>query len=131
MAHRNTENAQGDPVVGIGLAVRHGRHGRGVFATHRFAEGDSVEVCPTLRLPDDDVPAALSDYVFKSVEDDEVLLLLGFGTLYNHSAEPNLEYFQDDPETITFVAARDVKPGEELTIDYGTEWWSLRGIEPD
>ena len=121
----------GEPVPGSGVAVGEGRHGRGVFATRRFAKGDPVEVCPTLRLPDSEVTGSLGDYVFKSIEDDEVLLLLGFGMLYNHSAEPNLEYFQDDPDTITFVAARAVRAGEELTIDYGEEWWSLRGLVPD
>jgi hypothetical protein len=24
-----------------------------------------------------------------------------------------------------------VRPGEELTIDYGDEWWETRGLEPD
>ena len=36
----------------------------------------------------------------------EVILLLGYGMLYNHSAEPNCEYIQDDPRIITFVTIR-------------------------
>jgi len=114
-----------------GVAVGRGRHGRGVFATRRFAEGESVEVCPTLQVPDSDVSGTLGDYVFGSFDDGEVVLLLGFGMLYNHSPSPNLEYFQDDPEMITFVATRAIKRGEELTIDYGAEWWEQRGLEPD
>jgi hypothetical protein len=102
-----------------------------VFATRRFAAGDPVEVCPTLALPDADVGGLLGDYVFKSGEEDEVLLLLGFGMLYNHSAEPNLEYVEEEPGTITFLATRAVVPGDELTIDYGGEWWETRGLEPD
>jgi SET domain-containing protein len=50
--------------------------------------------------------------------------------LYNHSAEPNLEYAQDDPSAIEFYAARAVEPGEELTIDYAGDWWASRGREP-
>jgi SET domain-containing protein len=113
------------------VTVGRGRHGRGVFATRRLATGEPVEVCPTLRLPDADVAGELSDYVFGSGTDGEVLLLLGLGMLYNHSATPNLEYFQDEPDAIAFFAARDIEPGEELTIDYGTEWWEQRGLEPD
>ena len=44
---------------------------------------------------------------------------------------PNCEYIQDGPRVITFVTLRDVEAGEELTIDYGEEWWSTRNLEPD
>jgi SET domain-containing protein len=56
--------------------------------------------------------------------------VLGLGMLFNHSAEPNLEYVQDDPTTIVFRTVRKVKSGDELTIDYGDEWWETRGLEP-
>jgi hypothetical protein len=114
-----------------GLAIKQGRHGRGVFATRRFAEGDVVEMCPTVQVPDSDVTGGLRDYVFTSIEDGDVVLVLGYGMLYNHSADPNLEYEQEDPSSITFFAVRAVQPGDELTIDYGEEWWETRGAEPD
>jgi len=115
-----------------GLEIREGRHGRGVYTTRRFVKGESVESCPTLELPGDQVTGRLGDYVFGSAEDEsEVILLLGYGMLYNHSYEANCEYVQDGPRTITFVTLRDVAPGEELTIDYGEEWWSTRNLEPD
>jgi SET domain-containing protein len=118
--------------MGRGLAVQEGRHGRGVFATRGFAKGDRVEVCPTLELPDADVTGELSDYVYQSNEDDDtVLLLFGFGMLYNHSSRPNLEYVQSSANTMTFLATRKIKPGDELTIDYGDHWWDERGLEPD
>ena len=115
-----------------GLEIKDGRYGRGVFTTRRFAKGEAVESCPTLELPGDEVVGQLGDYVFGSNEsEDEVILLLGFGMLYNHSAEPNVEYVQDAPRVITFVALRPVEPGDELTIDYGEEWWATRNREPD
>jgi hypothetical protein len=118
--------------VPAGLEIKEGRYGRGVFATRHFGKGEPVESCPTLELPGDQVVGQLGDYVFGSNEsEDEVLLLLGFGMLYNHSSEPNLEYVQEEPRVITFIATRPVEPGDELTIDYGQEWWATRDQEPD
>ena len=77
--------------VGVGLAVREARHGRGVFATRRYAKGDVVELCPTITLDEDDVTGVLLDYVFKSLKQGVRLLVLGFGSLYNHSDDPNVE----------------------------------------
>jgi SET domain-containing protein len=57
--------------------------------------------------------------VFTSVRDGDVLFVLGHGVLYNHSPNPNVEYVQDEPTTITFRALRKVRPGDELTIDDG------------
>ena len=115
-----------------GLEIREGRHGRGVYAARPFAKGESVESCPTLELPGDTVTGRLGDYVFGSAEDEnEVILLLGYGMLYNHSYEANCEYVQEGPRMITFVTLRDVEAGEELTIDYGEEWWATRNREPD
>jgi SET domain-containing protein len=101
-----------------------------VFATRRFAKGQLVERCPTVEVPDADVVGRLDDYVYSSVKDGDVLLVLGYGMLYNHSANPNVEYVQDEPSTISFRALRTVMPGEELTIDYGDRWWETRGLEP-
>jgi hypothetical protein len=113
-----------------GLAIKQGRHGRGVFAARRFTEGDVVETCPTVQVPDSEVTGGLRDYVFASVEQGDVVLALGYGMLYNHSADPNVEYEQDEPGSISFFARRAVKPGDELTIDYGEEWWETRGVQP-
>jgi uncharacterized protein len=111
--------------------VKRGPHGRGVFATRRFAKGQIVERCPTVEVPDADVVGRLDDYVYTSVKDGDVLFVLGYGMLYNHSENPNVEYVQDDPSILSFRALRTVQPGEELTIDYGDKWWETRGLEPD
>jgi uncharacterized protein len=114
-----------------GIEVRPARHGRGVFATRRFEAGEVVERCPTIELPDAGVTGLLRDYVFSSVNDGNVVLVLGYGMLYNHSSDANLEYEQDDATTVEFHASRAIEPGEELTIDYQGEWWGSRGREPD
>jgi uncharacterized protein len=90
--------------MGCGLTVKQGRRGRGVFATRRFVKGELVETCPTVELANSEVTGKLGDYVYLSVNDGDVVLALGYGMLYNHSANPNLEYIQEEPSTITFLA---------------------------
>ena len=61
-----------------------------MFVTRAFAKGDAVEICPTLELPGDSVTGRLRDYVFGLADsEDDVILLLGYGMLYNHSYEAN------------------------------------------
>jgi SET domain-containing protein len=115
-----------------GVRVGEGRHGRGVFAARPIATGETIEVCPTLEVAAADVGGLLHDYVFESNDDAEgSVLLLGYGMLYNHSAKPNAEYVQDGDAAVAFVALRPIKPGDEITIDYGADWWATRDRKPD
>lgn len=115
-------------------AIRVGRspHGRGVFAVRDLARGETVEVCPTLEVPEADVTGLLLDYVFDHpVESGLVVMPLGYGMLYNHASPANLEYVEEDDGAIAYVTTRPVISGEELTIDYGNQWWDTRELEPD
>ena len=46
-----------------------------------------------------------------SESEDNVVLPLGYGMLYNHSYDANCEYVQDGPDVITFVTRRPVAAG--------------------
>jgi SET domain-containing protein len=47
-------------------------------------------------------------------------MVLGFGSLYNHSNEANATYAPDlKNHMMTFSASRDIFPHEEITIHYG------------
>lgn len=83
-----------------------------------------MEIAPVIAFPDLDPEkvrgTTFYEYYFLwGSPATQVALVLGYGALYNHSANPNLETIQDIAErTVVFTACRDVVAGEELTIDY-------------
>ncbi len=51
--------------------------------------------------------------------DDYVVLALGYGSMYNHSKNPNIKYqILKEEQTITFTAIKDIEKDEELLFNY-------------
>ena len=98
--------------------------GRGVFACGNFKRDDLVECVPVIVIPDEQwdsiEPTALEPYVFNfGPQGEHAAIALGYGSLYNHSHSPNALYTKSWEELlIRFVALRDIKDGEEITINY-------------
>lgn len=95
--------------------------GRGVFARVLIPEGTVFERVPLLVIPAAEVlegedSRVLQDYVFEYKKD--VALALGYGSLYNHSYNPNARYDDAGRQIKEFRALRDIHPGEEITINY-------------
>jgi SET domain-containing protein len=60
-------------------------------------------------------------------------MTLGYGSVYNHSATPNMKWYaKRSTNEIVFYAIRDIEPGEELTHDY--KWdeypWEKKSLQP-
>lgn len=98
--------------------------GRGVFSSSPISADSIIEIAPVLLLPAEQRPlfdqTLIHDYYFIWGENDEALaLLLGNGSLYNHSFQPNAEYRPDfSGQTMSFYALRDIAAGEEITVNY-------------
>lgn len=98
------------------------RKGRGVFTTKAIKKGTVVEESPVIQFDErEDTERVQSSilrlYVFGYSK--STAIALGTGSLYNHSKKPNLKY-QDDTSkgVIRFTAKRNIKRGEELSINY-------------
>lgn len=96
--------------------------GRGVFARRLIRSGEVIEQAPllVLRLADvqrDDEWTELGTYCFNWGR-GTVALVLGYGSLYNHSYLPNARHDDVAPRTKVFSALRDIAPGEEITVNY-------------
>ncbi len=96
--------------------------GRGVFARRPIRKGEVIERAPLLILTAEEYAGGvdrslLAGYVF-AWGDGQFALALGYGSLYNHSYKPNAVYEDEEPQTKSFVALRNIKEGEEVTVNY-------------
>lgn len=108
-----------------GLFIAHTqKKGRGVFTSINLSKGDTIEICPVILIPKAELPiihrTSLHDYYFLWGENlDQCVITLGYGSLYNHATFSNANYLLDLQElTIDIFAVRDIKIGEEITLNY-------------
>jgi SET domain-containing protein len=98
------------------------KKGRGVFARRNIRKGTVIERAPvilvrTKEVFDNSAEPMLASYVFEWGK-DTVAVVLGYGSLYNHSYQPNAEYYDSGRLTQVFTALRDIRKGEEITVNY-------------
>jgi len=96
--------------------------GRGVFSDKTFQAGDLIEQAPVLVLPDPQWlsldTTELRDYHYAWGE-NAAAIVLGYGSLYNHSYTPNAMYVRNmDARLMEYVALCDIAVGEEITVNY-------------
>jgi SET domain-containing protein len=98
--------------------------GRGVFTSENLPEGCLLEICPVIVIPEEEVhiihQTVLHDYYyFWGDEEKEAAIILGFGSVYNHSFQPNAECIPDhDRRTFDYYTLRPIAAGEEITVNY-------------
>jgi uncharacterized protein len=98
--------------------------GRGVFAKRPFSPGDLIEVAPVIVIPESQrelIGATVLDYsAFQwGAAGLELAIALGYGSLYNHSSNPNAFYHRDmENLTIDFVCVTAINENEEILINY-------------
>lgn len=96
--------------------------GRGVFAVEPIRNGSLIERVPLLVVPIEFIQGGwnrpdLARFFFVH-SSDALAVALGYGSIYNHSYTPNARYDHDSDLTLSFFAIEDIKPGEEICINY-------------
>jgi uncharacterized protein len=101
---------------------------RGVFAGRNFREDEIIEECNLIIIDKGkDVQKIketypLCHYYYEwdtETKEEGAAIVLGYGSLYNHSYEPNAYYFRNyEKKIITYIALRDIVKGEEILINY-------------
>jgi uncharacterized protein len=104
-----------------------------IMAKTQFARGEIIEISPIIFVGREaKAIARLKDLLFeieKEKEDKEGMygLVLGYGSLYKHSDDANVEYaYNRANRQMYFKAARTIQAHEELTINYGKDYWQER-----
>ena len=109
--------------------------GIGVFANEDIEKGSIVEEClcileKAILIKDNvewGISSTLGNYVFmydngeKNILKKEYALALGYGMIYNHSNDPNLERsydYKNDRLFLVFKAKRNIEKDEELFHTY-------------
>lgn len=101
--------------------------GRGVFCRENLEPDTLIEISPVIPLSKADRikihETALHDYYFSWGEDQlSGAIALGYISVYNHSEQPNCIYEADfDNNTIKLITQKNIKAGEELTINYNLD----------
>lgn len=102
-------------------------HGYGVFAEKNLRKGEKIEECYMIVSRGGD--KTLEDFYFDAK--GRYALFTGFGSIYNHSDDPNGDYTLYIKNRVAIIkASRPIKRGEEIFVSYGEEWFSSRGLKP-
>lgn len=97
-------------------------HIRGMIASCDIKKGAIIEKCPIVLLPKSDLPALfstkLNNYYFDWTVDTRAVVL-GYGSVINHSFSPNADYRYDyKNKFMIYFAISDIQAGDEVLINY-------------
>lgn len=113
--------------------------GRGVFANTLIKKNEIIETCPIILIPKNDT-VLLSETILTSYfyyfgkSKEQPVLVLGYGSIYNHSYKPNATYKANlKNETVDFIALRDIQKDEEIVVNYAGDskeplWFNVEEI---
>ena len=98
--------------------------GRGVFAGVNIKKGEIIESCPVIEILKRDSEninlSMLVTYIYYLGKNKErMIVALGFGSIYNHTFQPNAKYKEKYKEkVIDFIALNKIKKIDEITVNY-------------
>ena len=116
VAGKNLKSAMENNINQFVEIRKSAKHGNGLFVLKDFEKGESVYSLKKGRIVKYDEIQNLSEQEkihLDQIEEDEYEIIEPPGCYINHSCEPNVE-----EKDRTGYALRDIKKGEEITIDY-------------
>jgi SET domain len=118
---------------GCVFSIRKGPKGRGLFASSDIPPRTLIHVAPCIPILKDEYDqhmkhTVLEHYLFNDTRSSGAgnkLLALGYGSLFNHSSHPNVDYrVNSENLAIEYSSGYQTIPkDEELCISYGSNLW--------
>lgn len=115
--------------------------GNGVFAGKDIKKGKVIEVCPVVFMPMKEfelIKKTKLFYYFYEYSNKEFAIVLGYGSVYNHSYQPNAQYkFNYLRRVMEIKAINTINKDEEILINYNyypddttpLEDWFREGVD--
>lgn len=106
---------------------------RGLIADQDIKKNQIIERCPVILVDKRDLKVltqtVMSRYYYEWTARHSCVVL-GYGSLYNHSFAPNVRYaFNYKAQLLVFSASRHIAAGEELSVNYLFESTSEAELE--
>lgn len=100
--------------------------GWGIFALKDFKKGEMIESAPVLTFDTKGrktlEKTILSHYIYPWKSTRGAALVLGYGSIYNHSFSPNADWKQNfKTNSMVYRAIKPIKKGEEILVNYNGE----------
>jgi len=100
-----------------------GKHRFGMYCTEEIQNDSVIEICPIVVIPGEQAKEILGTHVLYGYyfewKKESIALALGYGSLYNHSPEPNAAFEADyRGQYIIFKALKVIPAGTEILVDY-------------
>ncbi len=96
--------------------------GNGVYALKDFKKNEIIEICPAIFLPIKEleiIRKTKMNFYFFEYTNKEFAIVLGYGSIYNHSYKPNAQYrFNFKTRTMVVRARKKIKAGTEIFFNY-------------
>jgi hypothetical protein len=107
--------------------IDEGPKGRGLFATQNIPPRTVIHVAPCIAVGREEYEnhmrfTVLEHYLFND-QGGNKLLALGYGSLFNHSRSPNVDYRIREGSNVYSSGHKEILQGEELCISYGANLW--------
>jgi uncharacterized protein len=108
-------------------------HIRGIIASRDIRKGEVIEKCPLILYPvsqDDLIEKTVLGKYYYDWSKEYGCIVLGYGSLINHSYTPNTKYYHNyTSKVLTYRAIKDIKKGEEILVNYNWDPASQTPLE--
>jgi hypothetical protein len=106
--------------------------GMGVVAGAKIEKGIFIEVAPVVVCDNNAIASDKEAFKYVIAWNDKLAVPLGWTMIYNHSDHNNCEFSTNiHDRLLAIMTVREIEQGEQVTVNYGTHWFSSRGIKKE